>query len=259
MLGEPARTQFDLNFPLLGIPVRVSPWFWLTAVLLGWGATGGDPKLLMLWIAAVFLSILVHEFGHALAFRRFGVRSHVVLYHFGGIAVPDEVYSAYQYGGGFDSKSRILVSAAGPGVQLVFAGIIILLVLVAGHDLPFYFGPLERFLPTRRGAPIPNDILRAMAAFLLYVNIFWALLNLLPIYPLDGGQIARELFLWFSPGRAIKQSLILSIVTGAVVAVWALSQRSTLLALMFGVLAYSSYQTLQAYSGRGGFGGRRRW
>jgi Zn-dependent protease len=82
-------------------------------------------------------------------------------------------------------------------------------------------------------------------------------MNLLPVYPLDGGQVSRETFLLSSSQDGIRQSLILSIVTGAAVAVWALTQeKDTYLAIMFGMLAYSSFMTLQAYSGRGGgFGG----
>ena len=75
LLGEPPRTGGDLNFQLFGIPVRVHPLFWLIAVLLG---ISGDPQPaeILLWVVAVFVSILVHELGHALTMRAFG---HVAL------------------------------------------------------------------------------------------------------------------------------------------------------------------------------------
>ncbi|MFM8704007.1 MAG: peptidase, partial [Planctomycetia bacterium] len=91
-LGEPQPTPADLRFSLLGIPVRVSGWFWVAAVLLGWnlcqGLAEGDQRALLrylaAWVGVVLVSLLVHEMGHALAFRRFGQSAHVILYHFGG-------------------------------------------------------------------------------------------------------------------------------------------------------------------------------
>ena len=47
---------------------------------------------------------------------------------------------------------------------------------------------------------------------MLYVNIFWGLVNLLPVYPLDGGQIARELLELASPADGVRQSLWLSVI-----------------------------------------------
>ena len=64
LIGEPPRTPYDLNFSLLGIPVRIHPFFWLAGLLLG--PRQGGPPAILLWIAAVFLAILVHELGHAL-------------------------------------------------------------------------------------------------------------------------------------------------------------------------------------------------
>jgi len=86
------------------------------------------------------------------------------------------------------------------------------------------------------------------------------LVNLLPVYPLDGGQIAREIFTAFNAQEGIRNSLTLSIFTGGGVALYAIMHREWFIAIMFGLLAYSSYTTLQAYSGRGGgFGGGRPW
>ena len=84
LLGEPPESQYDLHFSLLGIPVRVHPYFWLVSVLMGWNQ--GDAKLALLWVAAVFVSILVHEMGHALVIRYYGWSPRVTLYSFGGLA-----------------------------------------------------------------------------------------------------------------------------------------------------------------------------
>ncbi len=60
----------------------------------------GQGILLLMWIAAVFVSILIHELGHALAMRRYGISSYIVLYHFGGLAIPDR-------GGTFVRSARL--------------------------------------------------------------------------------------------------------------------------------------------------------
>jgi membrane-associated protease RseP (regulator of RpoE activity) len=88
---------------------------------------------------------------------------------------------------------------------------------------------------------------------LLYVNIFWGLVNLLPVYPLDGGQISQEVFQMVNPRDGLRQSLWLSVVVAAVVGVLAYLQWDQLfLALFFGYMAYTSYMTLSAYYGPGG-------
>jgi Zn-dependent protease len=258
MLGEPQRTQLDLNFSIFGFPVRVSAFFWLIALFLGWGLVEEDPKLIFIWVLAVFVSILAHELGHAFAFRYYGISSHIVLYQFGGLAIPDSVSAEFGWGRSRNPLRQIIISAAGPGVQLLMVVLIIVAVRLAGHRVPMAIPFVPESLLSGSGTQIPNYALVNLVAFLLYVNFFWALLNLLPIYPLDGGQIAREVFLLLSIPDGIRNSLILSIVAAGGVAVYALYRKDVFLALMFGMLAYASYQTLQRYSG-GGFGGGRPW
>jgi len=270
LLGEPQRTAADVHFVLLGIPVRVHPFFWLLGIFLGMQlAKDGRPDLILLWLLALFISILVHEFGHAMAYRYYGISSHVVLYHFGGLAISDDVYSAHASQQSGHQRNQIVISAAGPAAQLLLAAVVVALVRAAGYQLPsvrFLSDPLI----VGSGPQIFNDSLQEFIRFLLIPSIFWALLNLLPIYPLDGGQISRELFMVFNAQDGIRHSLILSIGTGILVAVYGLIHSSLFMAIMFGLLAYSSYQTLQAYTGGGGvgpggfgggggFGGRRPW
>jgi len=279
-LAEPPQTRYDLCFRIGPFHVRVTPFFWVMAIVLGWGLTqsmdralseaaGASPGagvLLVLWISAVFISILIHELGHALAMRYYGMDCYIVLYHFGGIAVPDSAASFAQFGGTArrrDGKSQIIISAAGPAVQLILAAIVLLLCHATGYVCTFRVPLIEWIVPFLVEVPflpepqaIPSAAMDAFVFFLLLPSIFWALLNLLPVYPLDGGQIAREVFTMFNPSGGIRSSLILSVVTGVAVAVYAMTREQMYLAIMFGMLAFSSYQILQAYSGRGGYGGR---
>jgi len=87
---------------------------------------------------------------------------------------------------------------------------------------------------------------------LLFINVLWGIVNLLPVYPLDGGQIAREVLVAVNPRAGIQQSLMLSALTATALAVVGLALwKSPFVTLLFGYLAYSSYMALQAYNRRG--------
>jgi stage IV sporulation protein FB len=259
-LAEPAPTPYDLQFRLLGIRVRVVPWFWLVAVLLGWNLTqvpDQQAMFLTLWIGAVFVSILVHELGHALAMRFYGIDSYVVLYQFGGLAIPEQYSSRMGHGSRRmrdDPLSQIVISAAGPAAQLGLALAIVLVLKLTGYGMRFEIPFLQYVISLREGRPIDSVPLEIVLFFLMLTSVFWSLLNLLPVYPLDGGQIARNVFSLFHPAAGIQYSLILSVVTGATVAMYGFAQQQLFLAIMFALLAFSSFQVLQAYSGRGGYG-----
>lgn len=254
LLGEPSPTPADLNFSLLGVPIRVSAWFWLAGLLLGQAAAEwAGPRGLIIWLLAIFLSILIHELGHALAFRRYGIEAYIVLYHLGGLAIP-----ARARGGGYGAARQtpgqeIVISAAGPVAQLASALLLMAGMHWGGRQIPIFPG-LQRALGITGGVPLPEGDLRYLVAFFLWASVYWAAINLLPVYPLDGGQIARNLFQMSGDRRAIQHSLLASLGAGALVAVWGFTQQQPFLALMFALLAYSSYQALQAYGG--GFGSR---
>ncbi len=263
-LAEPPRTAYDLHFRLLGINVRVTPFFWLASIVLGWetaqmfaNAPGGNLNVgaaLALWTAAVFISILVHEFGHALAFRFYGTEADVVLYHFGGLAIPRR---SATFGFGYhpwqDPKKHIVILLAGPLSQLALGAAVLTGVHFAGYfqlnPLPF----IRKFDFLEHGYRMNSLAFWLFEDSLISASIWWALLNLLPIYPLDGGQIAREIFTLSNPREGIRFSLVLSIIAAGSVAVWGFMNNQTFTGIMFGMLAYSSFMTLQAYMS-GGYG-----
>lgn len=281
-LAEPQPTAYDLHFRALNVPVRVSPLFFLLVVVLGFdGMTGAAEDLrqnvgllVAIWTAICFGSILIHELGHSMAMRRFGMDSKIVLYHFGGLAIPTGAsFSSFERPR-IGPKQQIVISAAGPAVQLILAAGVILVLIVGGYGLvvvpaeeaadyvpKLTYTFLDRFLPQ---PPSDAHVIAGVPALaivsLLWVNVFWALLNLAPVYPLDGGQISRDVFLLSNVKDGIRNSLILSIAAGVVIAVWGLTNGLQYLGVMFGLLAFSSFQLLQAYNGYGGgFGGGRPW
>jgi Zn-dependent protease len=200
-----------------------------------------------LWVAVVFVSILVHELGHAFLQRHFGGHPWITLYGLGGLAMCDDCDRS--------PRSQILISLAGPAAGFLLAALVVALLAVTGHfrglqwDLmPVNWMPFDLAYWSANHKPSLRD---AAVGDLLWVNIFWGLVNLLPIYPLDGGRVAREVLTLAHPRRGIVQSLWLSIFAAAAVAAFgAVVLQSIFMALFFGYLAYANYQTLQAYEQR---------
>lgn len=78
-----------IRFSLFGIPIEIQPFFWITLVIIG-GVEGVDTAAGMmrigLFVLAGFISVLIHELGHALTARSFGAHSAITLQAFGGYA-----------------------------------------------------------------------------------------------------------------------------------------------------------------------------
>jgi len=250
LLAEPQPTPADWHFAIAGIPVRVSAWFWLGATLLGWGIcqsfAGGDQRALLgyliLWAGAVLVSILVHELGHALAYRFFGQGSQIVIYHFGGLAIPD----AWGRRASLRPIQRLVVSAAGPLAQLALAAAIVIALRAAGYSVPFPIEAIGEPLGLYEGRRIESLQAFAFTMFMLSVNIYWPILNLLPVPPLDGGQIVREGMLAMGVADAHGIAGLLGVAVGALVAYWGYTRNEPFLGIMFAMLAVSCWQGLSA-------------
>lgn len=254
LLIEPASTPYDWNFRLFSFPVRVSPWFWLMALLLGGSGGFDDGIILLTWVLVVFLSILIHELGHAFAYRAYGMSASIVLYQMGGMAVSDRFGSPWQLSSrSRDPRREIMIALAGPGLQIASA----LLVMAVVWSMARARGmPVESVydLPVAVHELIPSRPLVVFLTVYVYISVIWAVINLLPVFPLDGGQIARNLFLLYGGANAIRHSLMLSLLTGAAAAIYGFTHGQPFLGILFAMLAYGSYQALTMY---GGFGGWR--
>jgi Zn-dependent protease len=242
VFAEPDRTGYDLRFRLFGFPVRVHPFFWLAMLIFGADLFNPDrPEFLLSWVAIGFVSFLVHELGHAAAFRAFGVGSHVILYALGGLAVPwEDVRGRWR---------RVAVALAGPA-----AGFVLAVVVWASNEATHWADSALIALFTYRT--------------LLWINIVWGLVNLLPVIPLDGGRVSQEVCTHFLRTRGTRVALQLSMATAGAAAAYSLACMARLPQLMdaleqlpwwfpvgslwtlilFGVLAYQSYQMLQQLS-----------
>jgi Zn-dependent protease len=203
-------TRFDLNFRIGDIPVRVHPFFWLSTVVLGWNSPGdGRDKLihLLIWVALVFISILIHELGHILMGRWFGNRGHIVLAGFCGLAVGSADLPR--------RGQRIAVSLAGPGAGFVFAALVAGISWLKYPDVTlFLLGGLFGIRPAlEAGIAVPPELLLFTIGDLLWINVFWGLVNLLPIWPLDGGQVCREICAHYRRRDGMRLGLYISLGT----------------------------------------------
>ena len=251
LIGEPPPTQADLHFRVFGFPVRVHPFFWLVTFLLG--SKADEPTEIFVWVAVVFVSILIHELGHATLQRHYGGHPRITLYSFGGLASCSDCDRS--------PKSQLAILFAGPLAGFLFAAAVLLAIRLAGHNAGIAIAQSAEDVTTKHQADSFNLIGNFYAYFqsfdsrildlvlwnLIYVNIAWGLLNLLPVYPLDGGQISRELFTLGNPRAGIIQSLQLSIGVAALLAAYFLLHERYYTGLMFGYFAYANIQTLQAY------------
>jgi len=239
----PPPTRFDLNFSIAGIRVRVHPLFWVIALL--FGSASANLLNILMWIFVIFISILVHELGHAFAFRRFGQDSYVVLHLMGGLTVPESV----AWGDGYTNvrltpNQNIFISLAGP-----FAGFLLaIVVILAGIGLGGQFAvSVLGFIPIPVVImPYELGVLNTVFGLFVFVNIFWGLVNLLPVFPLDGGNVARYTLIQVDPINGLRNSLWLSVVAGALIAIAGyMFLRSIYMAFLFGYLAFQSFQALQ--------------
>lgn len=205
-----------VRFTLFGIPVEIQPWFWLTLALIG-GIGGADTPAgllaLLLFVLAGFISVLVHEFGHALTGKHFGAKTAITLHAFGG-------YATFPVGK-FTRGQDFLVTAAGPAIQIVLGGVFLLLLL---------FGPAV--------SPMATTFVTYMA----WISIFWAVLNLIPVIPLDGGRLMSSIL---GP-RQIELALKISMATGVIGAVLLYKFTGSILFPIFlGMMAFQNWQEIQ--------------
>jgi membrane-associated protease RseP (regulator of RpoE activity) len=216
-------TPYDLRFSLFGIPVTVTPFFWVVAAILGWDWLSVGPANLLAWVLCVFVSILVHEFGHAFTMRGFGHDPEVVLHHFGGYAT---------FRGRETPGKSLLISAAGPGVQLALWAVLEFAAipwLARSGQLPEHGTPLYTVLVSMR-----------------WINFSWAILNLLPVFPLDGGRMLGAVFALVGLRRANEWTLRVGVFVGTLIAVLFLVMLGNfLMGAMFAFMAMENYQMLK--------------
>ncbi|RLB50773.1 MAG: hypothetical protein DRH23_03675 [Deltaproteobacteria bacterium] len=209
----------SIEFSLFRIPVRIHLWFWLMALWLwtlnseeGWAG-------LVIWVAVVFQGILRHELGHALVGRAFGREPRIELIALGGLTWWEQREP-------MSPGRSLVVSAAGPAVGI-------------------FIGSLSLVLMDVLRVPDPS-LARYAFHSLIFINLGWGLLNLLPVLPLDGGNIVASLMELVAPSRGRLLACYVSFaVIGVLFAVTVTLKQYPATILLF-LLAFSTYQAFRA-------------
>ena len=231
-----------LSFQLFGFPIRIEWMFWLLCLFLGMDFLQEDgPKGIgrfLIMTAVVLGSIIWHELGHAWARKRSGAPfSEITLHGMGGLCSgpgpvgpgpvgpgpvgPGPVGPGPAGSGRFTRGQSIFIAAAGPAASILLGCCVWLLVLTPG---------------------IREEWTAFFVGKMLWVNIGWAILNLLPILPLDGGHILNGLLAGKNAHLVPKIGFVLSLVMA--IAGFVLTGRP-FMPIIFGLFAYTNWQMIQ--------------
>ncbi|HEY2783552.1 MAG TPA: site-2 protease family protein [Fimbriiglobus sp.] len=173
--------SLELGRPF-GIRLAVHWSFWiLPAVVFASGFLTGSPNMAVFDVATIlgmFTCVVLHELGHALAARGFGIRTHdIQLYPIGGVARLDRMpEKPYQ---------ELAVALAGPAVNVAIILFVAPLMLFGGYGIGLN--------------SIAGSWVEAFWHRMLWVNIGLFLFNMLPAFPMDGGRVLRAILALFVP------------------------------------------------------------
>ena len=208
----------SIQFSLFRIPIRIHLWFWLMALWLwtlnseqGWAG-------LVIWVVIVFQGILMHELGHALVGRVFGRQPRIELVALGGLTWWEQREP-------MSPGRSLLVSAAGPAVGI-------------------FVGSLALVLMDALRVPDPS-LGRYAFHSLIFVNLGWGLLNLLPVLPLDGGNIVASLMELMAPSRGRLLACYVSFAVIALLFAVTVTLKQYPMTILLFLLAFSTYQSFR--------------
>jgi len=203
-----------MNFTLFRIPVIVEPSFWVFLLLIA--LQSGYPTAQMLVVLAVFsFSILFHEYGHGLTARYFGKDPEIHLIAFGGYAAYNSV--------GLSERKQFIITLNGP----VFTALLM--------ALSYYILKIDIF---------HSYLIRLFLYQAFHLNLFLLCVNLVPLYPLDGGQLLRYLLTKkLGDENGLRISLIIGNVAAVLGAAYFFYTGSYFFAFFF---LFHGFQNLQA-------------
>ncbi len=199
------------------IPIRIHPLFWLLAVVIGWLNSDGNPVKTAIWTLIILISVLIHEFGHALTALAFGQKARIDLVGFGGLT--------HRHGGKLKFWQEFLIVLNGPLFGLLLSVIAYVWLIEVN--------------------PAQNSLYRYGLQVTVLVNVFWTILNLLPVYPLDGGHLLRIILEGLFGYRGLKIALFLSLLIGVALSIFFFLGSDLLIGAIFLLFAFESYRAWQ--------------
>lgn len=204
-----------MNFKFLDIPVTISPAFWL--FVLFFTDILRDPRIENFIIGIVLaISLLVHEYGHAITARYFGFRSSITLEAFGG-------YAEYN-SRGVTFRQQFLITLMGP----LFESVLI----------------LQSYILLQCGI-FENYYVQYFLYATMRLNILWCLLNLIPVSPLDGGQLVRAFLEKYFRYSGYKASILISMISTIILAPYLYFQGYTFFSILLLIYGFQNFQLWQ--------------
>lgn len=200
------------------IPIFIHPLFWLIALVIAFLWTQSLMGMLV-GLVVILVSVLCHEFGHALTAIAFGQQTRIELAAFGGFT--------YRTGRKLKLWEEFLIVLNGP---------------LAGFGLFGLSYLALRVLP----AEGPAVLLFALN-FTMMVNLFWTVINLVPVLPLDGGHLLSILLQSIFGYRGIRMAIIAGIVIGIAISIFFLVVGAWIIAALFFLLVFESFRSLRYY------------
>ena len=210
-------------FSIRGVPIHFSPIFLILLIYVG---MQGNLLTGALFVGVLTISILVHEMGHATVAQFFRLSPSVTIHGWGGLCHHERPERA---------SDSALIIVAGPAAGLLLG----LLSVVA----QFVISP--SFLAS-------NPLLSLFLVNMVYINIFWSLINLLPLWPLDGGQLFRlGMVRMFGGATGERITHYVGAAVGITLAILAYGSAYTFFALFAGYWAWLNIQRANSSAASG--------
>jgi stage IV sporulation protein FB len=195
------------------IPIIIHPTFWIFAALIGFLLGEGNLLLTVLWVGIIFVSVLFHEMGHALTALLFGRKPRIELVALGGLTYHDGEKLAFW--------KQFFIVFNGP-----LFGFFLYIIVAILLDIP---GLIQA----------PNLI--TLLTLIKVVNLFWTILNLLPVLPLDGGQLMRVVLEGFFGVNGIKYALFTSMCIAFLISLGSFLFQQFLIGAFFFLFAFQAF------------------
>ncbi len=197
------------------IPISIYPTFWLFAALIGYLNSMSFIGTLI-WVGIIFVSVLCHEFGHAWTAVMFGQNPRIELVALGGLT--------YHNGQKLSFWKQFFIVLDGPVVGFILVLIATLLLQIPA----FAQGTVAYILSLTRA-----------------VNLFWTIVNLLPVMPLDGGQLLRIILERIFALKGFKYAILTSMIIALAISLFFFLTQGFLVGALFFLLAFQSYDTFR--------------
>jgi Zn-dependent protease len=203
---------------VFGIPVKVDFTFLLVGTILASDRLK-HPALLVEWLFVLFISILIHELGHALVCRAFGLSPQIQLYSMGGL-------TSWSGDIRISPQKNIAISLAGPFAGFLFFGVVYLSSIYIFPDV----------MDSEFGERLYKD--------LMFVNLFWGVVNLLPVLPMDGGHVIESIEELASKKTGGLIAPAFSFIVAAGFVFWAFSTSRLFMAILMGIFVWINLSVL---------------